>query len=209
MSPLIPLCFLIAIAAVLALVIAVNPRVEHSLRGRVLAFVALVLAPVSAAFAGLNVHMERSKTVDFCLSCHSMEKYGRSLHIDDVMHLPAAHYQYNRVPHETACFACHTNYTLFGDEKAKFQGLHHILVEYFGKMPKPEDIKLYQPFNNRECLHCHEGARSYMEAVPHKNAEGGFAAIKTNKLSCMTKGCHDLVHDLPNLDSLPQWSEAK
>jgi hypothetical protein len=34
-------------------------------------------------------------------------------------------------------------------------------------VPKPEDIKLYQPYNNRECLHCHLGARRYEEASEH------------------------------------------
>jgi cytochrome c-type protein NapC len=183
-------------------------RVEHSLRGRVFAFVAIVLAPVAAGVVGLDAHMERAKTVSFCLSCHPMEKYGRSLHVDDVMHLPAAHYQYNRVPRETACFACHTNYTLFGDYKAKLEGLRHLFVYYFGKVPEPEAIKLYRPFNNRECLHCHAGARSFLEAVPHRNADGGMAAIRANRLSCLAKGCHDVVHDLAQIDTLPQWRPA-
>jgi cytochrome c-type protein NapC len=204
-----PLYFLIAIALLLCLAIAVHPRVELTLRGRIFAFVALILAPIAAGLAGLSAHMERSKTVAFCLSCHPMEKYGRSLRIDDVTHLAAAHYQYNRVPRETACFACHTNYTMFGDYKAKLEGLHHVWVQYFGKVPPPEEIKLYQPFNNRECLHCHEGARSFLEAVPHKNADGGIAAIRSHRLSCLGKGCHDVVHDLAHVDSLPQWSEGQ
>jgi nitrate/TMAO reductase-like tetraheme cytochrome c subunit len=209
MSSLVPLYSLITIALLLCLAIALRPRVELTLRGRVFAFVAIVLAPLAAGFAGLDAHMERSKTVAFCLSCHPMEKYGRSLFIDDVTHLPAAHYQYNRVPRETACFSCHTTYTMFGDYRAKLQGLHHVYVQYLGKVPKPEDIKLYQPFNNRECLHCHAGARSFLEAVPHKNADGGLSGILNNRLSCLTKGCHEEVHDLAHLDSLPLWSQPK
>jgi cytochrome c-type protein NapC len=203
------LYLLIAIAMLCCLAIVVWPHVETSPRGRVFAFVAIVLLPGTAGLAGLDTHMERSKTVAFCLSCHPMEKYGKSLLVDDVMHLPAAHYQYNRVPRETACFSCHTNYTMFGDYKAKLEGLHHVWVQYFGRVPKPQDIKLYQPFNNRECLHCHEGMRSFLEAVPHKNADGGFGAIRANRVSCLTKGCHDVVHDLAHVDSLPQWSEAQ
>jgi cytochrome c-type protein NapC len=153
--------------------------------------------------------MERCTTVAFCLSCHPMEKYGRSLHIDDVLHVPASHYQYNRVPRETACFACHTNYTLFGDYKAKIEGLRHVWVEYLGTIPKPEDIKLYKPFNNRECLHCHEGARSFDEAIPHKTLTGGIAVILANQISCVSSGCHDTVHDLAHVDLLPLWSDTK
>jgi hypothetical protein len=42
---------------------------------------------------------------------------------------------------------------MFGGLKAKLGGLRHIYVHYLGKPPQPEDIKLYEPYNNRECLH--------------------------------------------------------
>ena len=61
------------------------------------------------------------------------------------------------VPPDHACFTCHTDYALFGDYKAKWRGVHHVLVQYLGKIPKPEEIKLYTAYNNRECLHCHAG----------------------------------------------------
>jgi hypothetical protein len=38
-----------------------------------------------------------------------------------------------------------------------------VYVYYFSTPPAPGNIKLYQPFNNRECLHCHLGARSFEE----------------------------------------------
>ena len=124
------LYLLIAIALLPCLFIALRPRVELTLGGRMFAFVAIILLPVAAGFAGFNTHMERCKTVAFCLSCHVMDKYGSSLHFDDVSHIPASHYQYNRVPRETACFTCHTDYTLFGDYNAKLRGLHHVWVQY-------------------------------------------------------------------------------
>src|SRR5262245_12694626 len=113
------------LAAIALLVpVLVRPQVTRAPGGRVFAFVALAVVPVLAAVMGLEEHMERSKTTEFCLSCHPMEKYGKSLHVDDIAFLPATHYQFGRVPRETACFACHTNYTLFGDYKAKLNGLH-------------------------------------------------------------------------------------
>jgi nitrate/TMAO reductase-like tetraheme cytochrome c subunit len=42
--------------------------------------------------------MERSKTTTFCLSCHTMESFGKSLYVDDPTHIPAAHFQNHRVP---------------------------------------------------------------------------------------------------------------
>ncbi len=59
----------------------------------------------------------------------------------------------------TACYTCHTDYAMFGTVHAKLEGLHHVYVYWFGTPMKP--IRLYQPYNNRECLHCHEGARSF------------------------------------------------
>jgi len=42
-----------------------------------------------------------------------------------------------------------------------------VYIYYLGTPPAPQNIKLYQPFNNRECLHCHLGARSFEEGVVH------------------------------------------
>jgi cytochrome c-type protein NapC len=193
----------IAISLLLLLEIALRPSVTHVRSGKILAFAAIVVAPAMAGFSGLHEHMERTKTVAFCTSCHVMERHGRSLHIDELGHIPAMHYQYNRVPRETACFACHTDYTLYGDYNAKLRGLRHVWVQYFGKVP--DKIKLYSPYNNRECLHCHEGARSFLESATHKSEPGRFDEIRANRLSCMAKGCHDTTHDVESLDKLPAW----
>ena len=56
---------------------------------------------------------------------------------------------------------------MFGGIKAKLGGLKHIYVYYLGTPPSPENIKLYEPYNNRECLHCHAGARSFEEGAVH------------------------------------------
>ena len=90
--------------------------------------------------------------------------------MDDKSYIPAAHFQNNFVPRDHACFTCHTDYTMFGDYKAKWRGVHHVWVQYFGKIPKPEDIKLYTPYNNRECLHCHAGARPMRKLLASQDA---------------------------------------
>ncbi len=194
---------LIIAAVGMLLPLAIKPALTVRWAGRVFAFFAVVALPIAAGFAGLSEHVERSKTVAFCTSCHVMEKYGKSLHVDDVDHLPAKHYQYGRVPRETACFACHTNYTMYGDFTAKLRGLRHVWVQYVGHVP--EHIKLYSPYHNRECLHCHGEARSFVEAVTHKSEPGRLDAIRANKLSCLTKGCHDVVHTAGALDGVALW----
>jgi cytochrome c-type protein NapC len=183
--------------------VLVRPRVTAAIGGRVFAFLALAVVPILAGLMGLEVHMERSKSTEFCLSCHPMEKYGKSLHIDDVGFLPATHYQFGRVPRETACFSCHTNYTLFGDYKAKLNGLNHVYVQYFGTIP--ERIKLYSPYNNRECLHCHNDSRSFLEGVTHRSEPGRMEAMRANQISCLTKGCHDNTHAVDQLKDKSFW----
>jgi hypothetical protein len=196
---------LLLVASLLLLApLVVRPSLTSDRAGRVFAFCAIVVLPVTAGFAGLSEHVERTKTVEFCTSCHVMQKYGKSLHIDDLEHLAGQHWQYNRVPQETACFACHTNYTLYGDYKAKLRGLRHVYVQYLGKIP--EKISLYSPYNNRECLHCHEGSRSFLDAVPHKDER---AAIESNSKSCLTTGCHGTVHDVAKVDTLAMWPKAE
>ena len=63
------------------------------------------------------------------------------------------------------CYTCHTDYAMFGGLKAKLRGLNHVYVQYFGKIP--DKVELYNPYNNRECLHCHGGARNFEEGATH------------------------------------------
>jgi len=157
---------------------------------------------------GLSSEMDRSKTTAFCLSCHTMESYGKSLDIDDPGHIPAAHFQNHRVPPDEACYTCHTDYALFGTAKVKLNGLRHVYVYYLGTPPAPQDIKLYEPYNNRECLHCHEGARSFEEGAVHTADPATVPAVKSNKLSCLSSGCHEVVHDIAHLKDAKFWKDA-
>jgi cytochrome c-type protein NapC len=162
--------------------------------GRSVAFLALLVLPVLAGLAGLGAHLEASKQTSYCVSCHAMKPYQRSLHLDDVEHLAATHYQNARVPRETACFACHTDYTIYGDLHDKLRGMRHLWTQYVSG-PRPK-LALYRPYNNRECLHCHGGARSFEEAATHRAEPGRLTALRENKASCMESGCHAVVHDV-------------
>ena len=94
--------------------------------GKVLAFLAFFIFPVFAGLLGMENHMERSKQTSFCLTCHIMGDYGKSLYVDDSSYIPAAHFQNGRVPRDQACYTCHTDYTIFGTFSSKLKGLHHI-----------------------------------------------------------------------------------
>lgn len=206
--PTAAILILILFSALLVAVLVFRPAITIHTSGKILAFGVLFFLPVFCLVAGMDSEMERSKSTAFCLSCHIMEPYGKSLHVDDATYLAAAHFQNHRVPADEACYTCHTNYAMFGTFKAKLGGLRHLYVHYFRKEPAPADIQLHEPFNNRECLHCHLGARSFEQGAVHNADPDTLPAVKANKLSCISSGCHDVVHNLRQLDKVKFWGGA-
>lgn len=194
---------LISIALIAWLVL--RPSITATRGGKMLAFVALLIFPILAGGMGVSNHIEHSKTTNFCLSCHVMEDYGKSLRVDDRSFVPATHFQYNLAPRDQACFTCHTDYTMFGDINAKLRGLRHVYAYYLGTPSQP--IKLYQPYNNRECLHCHLGARGFEESEAHTKEPGRLQMIKTNQLSCSSTDCHNVIHRVDQLKDATFWKE--
>jgi predicted CxxxxCH...CXXCH cytochrome family protein len=79
------------------------------------------------------------------------------------------------------------------------KGLKHVYVYYLGTIP--EKIALYEPYSNRECLHCHEGARSFEEGEDHKDLRADLASGAT---SCLE--CHSDTHDVQGLAEAPMWT---
>jgi nitrate/TMAO reductase-like tetraheme cytochrome c subunit len=207
-SPLVQFS-LVGVTIALALLLAFRVELTRALRGKILAFIALFVLPMVALTQGFDDHMEQAKKTEFCLSCHVMEPYGRTLYIDDPSFVPAAHFQNHLVPTEQTCFTCHTTYTMFGDYSAKLRGLRHLYVQYLGTIPKPEDIKLYTPYNNRECLHCHDGMRKYLEATPHKRTPAMLQQMAANTLSCTKSDCHEFIHNVADLKDSTFWKPAR
>jgi cytochrome c-type protein NapC len=198
---------LILFSAVLVSVLAALPGITASRGGKILAFLVLFVLPLLCMAIGVSSEVERSKSTSFCLSCHVMEPYGRSLRVDDPSYLAAAHFQNHRVPADQACYTCHTNYAMFGGVRAKMHGLRHVYVQYLGKLP--QQIHLYEPYNNRECLHCHLGARSFEEGAMHNADPDLLPTVKANKMSCLSSGCHDVVHNVGQLSNVKFWKGDK
>lgn len=197
----------IALTLVLLATLIARPQMTRQPTGKILAFVALFGLPTLSLGMGLSAHMERAKQREFCLSCHVMEPYGKSLLVDDEEFIPAVHYQDRRVPRDEACYTCHTTYGPFGNVRAKMRGLKHLYVQYLGQVP--DTIRLYEPFRNRECLHCHSGARGYLEVAAHNDPDTLLASMAANRTSCMTSGCHDVAHNVTELGEVPFWKEPR
>jgi cytochrome c-type protein NapC len=191
---------IILLSIILIGLLLVRPNITAAQGGKILAFIAFFVLPIVTTVLGASIHLEHSTSTQFCLSCHVMQAYGKSLYIDDPTYVPAGHFQNNRIPKEQACFTCHTDYTMFGDVNAKMRGLKHLYV-YYLKTP-PKKLTLYEPFKNRECLHCHANARSYEETTPHKEMKEQLAG---NDISCLT--CHNKIHDVANIGKTKLWKE--
>lgn len=200
---LITLLFLLSLC--LAAVLLLRPAIVETRDGKIFAFAGLFLLPLLCSAVGFSSHMEATKTTAFCLSCHIMEPYGKSLNVDDPHYLAAAHFQNHRVPADQACYTCHTDYVLYGGIRAKWRGLRHVYVQYLGTRPAPEDIHLYSAYNNRECLHCHLGARSFEESPIHAAMH---EEVVSNQISCVSSGCHDTVHNVASLGNVKFWNGA-
>jgi cytochrome c-type protein NapC len=193
----------LAITIVVAGLVVLRPGLTAARGGKILAFFALFIFPMLAATLGFESHVERSKETSFCLSCHVMGPYGKSLYVDDPSYIPAGHFQNARVPRDEACYTCHTDYSLYGGLKSKVRGLHHIYAQYFSTPQQP--IHLYHPYNNRECLHCHLAARSFEQGAVHNADPQTMIDIKSNKLSCTSSGCHENVHNISRASQVKYW----
>ncbi|MBI4062127.1 MAG: NapC/NirT family cytochrome c [Elusimicrobia bacterium] len=153
-------------------------------RHALLALVIIVI-PVLYSAVTAEVALERSKSLQFCASCHVMTPYVEGLKAPDSELLAAKHYQYRRINHNQ-CYTCHADYDMFGPAKAKANGLKHMIHYYFAP---PRKIALYKPFPNSHCLQCHDGARSFVKAESHKEI---IEALRSDEMKCFD--CHGPVH---------------
>jgi cytochrome c-type protein NapC len=203
-SPQALLMILIGISIAFILLVVIRPSLIARREGKILGLLAFIVLPVVAASIGASEHLENSKQTQFCLSCHIMEPWGKSLYVDDPSHIPAAHFQNHRIAPDEACYTCHSDYAMYGAIHTKLEGMHHVYVEYLGHPMNP--IHLYHPYENAQCLHCHLGARSF-EADPLHIAVMGD--LKSEKLSCISSGCHDTIHNVSTLGQAKFWEPVE
>lgn len=196
----------IVLSIVLAFVFLIRPSLTHAASWKILAFIGLCMLPALCIVGGMNTHIQRSEQTQFCISCHVMVPYGRSLYVDEPGHLPAQHFQNHRVPPDMACYSCHADYSIYGPLKDKMQGLKRIYVQYVSTPPDPAAIRIAGGFKNDQCLHCHAGARDFQDDAIHSAM---MDSIKSGQTSCLTSGCHDAAHDITNLDHLKFWKAGQ
>ena len=194
---------LVVLTIVLAGVFLVRPSITAGATGKILAFLGLCVLPVLCIGAGMSFHMQRSQQTSSCISCHSMASHGQSLHLEDPKYIPAQHFQNHLVPPDKACYTCHTDYTIYGPWKSRLDGLRYVYMTYLGTTPKT--IHLIGRYSNLQCLHCHAGTRNFEE---HLQQMPPIGELTSNRISCISSGCHDMIHDASEVGHLKMWTEG-
>lgn len=198
---MLPTYIVVALAAGLAIVALVYlgaGALTETRWGRTALMVGLLALPLLLSAGSISYGLHESSRTSFCLSCHEMQKYGKSLFADNRAALSAVHYQNRFVDRDRTCYTCHADYAMFGDVKAKLNGLRHVWVHYFGTIPRT--MALYEPYPSANCLHCHDDARRFLEAAPHQAV---LNALYAGKVSCLA--CHTVAHDLTMVKADTLW----
>jgi len=196
----------ITLSIILAAIFLFRPSLTKATAWKIVAFIGLSVLPGLCLIGGMNTHVQRSETTKFCTSCHIMVPYGQSLYIDDANHIPAQHFQNQRVPVDMACYSCHADYTIYGPLNDKIRGLTRIYMQYVSTPLDPAGIRIPGGFQNAQCLHCHAAARSFMENPVHAAM---MDSLNSNHVSCLGSGCHDTAHDIANLSHEKFWKPVQ
>jgi len=154
-----------------------------------------IILPIAAYGFASGYVMEGSKEVSFCGSCHVMGPIVESLSANDKM-LASTHYTRGLVPHEHACYTCHSGYGIWGTMDAKMAGLMHMVRTITGKYDLP--LKLHGKFDIASCLNCHAAAPSFRNVEAHQNMELQKQLL-SGEMSC-TGLCHPEAHPASALD---------
>jgi hypothetical protein len=148
---------------------------------------------------------ETSKRVEFCETCHTaMDPYVLDMRSPQSRTLAARHFV-NRYIQNDQCFACHSDYGIFGEARAKLRGLRHVYY-WITRTPQAlgtEQIHHYGPFQNGPCLTCHAGSKRFLEAKNgvHRDIAGDLTADDAaGKPVRACLQCHGPAHV-----SLEQW----
>jgi len=104
--------------------------------------------------------------------------------------LASTHYARGLVPHDEACFTCHSGYGIWGGVDAKMAGVRHMTHSVTGNYPIP--LAKNGPFDIDSCLGCHAFASNFRAVEAHRDPDLQQQLV-TRELSC-TGACHPAAH---------------
>lgn len=157
-------------------------------RFKIVLFFVLIVFPAILAGATATTSFHNAQTKEFCSSCHVMTPWYADMTNPESESLASLHFRRRWIQQEQ-CYTCHADYVFMGTMKAKMKGMRHVIAYYIGDR---DNIKLYEPFPNENCMHCHGEAAAFRESPSH---DAMMEEIESGEESCI--GCHDLIHDVP------------
>lgn len=174
--------------AIPAIVLLVSRLFARSPFPPALAAAGLLLPVAAYAVASLYV-LEGSRKPSFCGSCHVMTPLLASVRGDDGS-LASTHYARGLVPHDQACYTCHSGYGIWGGVDAKMAGVMHMIRTVTGRYELP--LKTHGPFDIDSCLGCHAHAPAFRAVADHQNPDVQKQLL-SHELTC-TGICHATAH---------------
>lgn len=150
-------------------------------------FFGLTLLPLLVTFIGYLHGFQEMETVPACGGCHVMTPFVNDLKDLKSEALAAVHYK-NRYIQDNHCYACHTDYGMFGTASAKLGGVRHIYYYVTGRYTLP--IKIASPYPNARCLGCHGESQKFLKSQGHP--KGDQPQLVAGTTSCLD--CHGPPH---------------
>lgn len=162
---------------------------------KLLALLGLLVLPMVSLGLGNVVGLAQAKKVEFCGSCHlTMAPFVYDLQSTKSESLAAKHFRNRWIP-DAQCYTCHASYGMFGDVQAKMAGLNDVYKYYSRTYTIP--VRMHKPYQNSECLKCHENTPKFVESESHVDL---LPAIRAGEFSCVD--CHGPAH-------VVEWNESR
>lgn len=153
---------------------------------KLLAFAGLAAVPAATVVVANYHTFEGVHEVQACVRCHVMRPMANDMRDPASDTLAARHYR-NHWISQDQCYHCHSDYGLSGDMEAKMTGFRHLAR--YTTQTYHEPIAGRTPFNNQNCLKCHEATPKFAAIASHHTVKDLLGA---SKMSCLN--CHGRAH---------------
>jgi hypothetical protein len=159
-------------------------------------FFGLGVFPIAVAATGNVEGMEATKSREFCGSCHVMKLHSADSDDATSQTLGARHAK-NQLFGSENCYACHSDYGMYGTVLTKMGGMRHVWMYYseYKDVSMEEanaTIKLRRPYPNQNCQHCHSTEDDLWKKRPDHSSS--LDEVRAGRMSCASAGCHGLAH---------------
>ena len=191
------LCLAFVAAAATILLRQLVKRPQFTPGSKMLLAVGLGLFPALAAVTSTAEGMRATTKREFCGSCHVMHRHLQDLVNPDSLSLAARHAK-SPFFSDRNCYVCHADYGMFGYVATKLNGMKHVWKYYtdgYAQQSTDEAVarlKLYHPYDNKNCMQCHSGTAPTWLRVPEHNSLK--PRLLANEVSCASAGCHGYAH---------------